>query len=130
MMAVDSSALVAIALDEKEASEFSAIMSEQRCYLGWPTLLETYLALHRRVDQLFAGAFVQSLTGRSGIHPVAFDADLFEIARTAFTRYGKGRHAAGLNFGDCMAYAVAKANDVPLLFKGDDFRLTDIRAAV
>lgn len=130
MMAVDSSALVAIALDEKEASEFSAVMSENRCYVGWPTLLETYVALLHRVDQLFAGAFVQSLTGRSGIQPVAFDTHLFEIARTAFTRYGKGQVRRGLNFGDCMAYAVAKANDVPLLFKGDDFRLTDIRAAV
>ncbi len=55
-----------------------------------------------------------------------FDADQAEIARLAFGRYGKGRHRAGLNFGDCFAYALSKASGEPLLFKGDDFAQTDV----
>jgi ribonuclease VapC len=61
---------------------------------------------------------------------VPFNERLFEQARLAFDRFGQGRHRAKLNFGDCMAYAVAKVNNLPLLYKGDDFRLTDIRPAV
>ena len=58
------------------------------------------------------------------------DANLARIARAAFRRFGKGRHPARLNFGDCAAYALAKANDLPLLFKGEEFSKTDIVAAV
>jgi len=61
------------------------------------------------------------------IVPVAFDGALERIAAEAFSMFGKGRHPAKLNFGDCMAYAVAKARDLPLLFKGGDFGLTDVR---
>ncbi len=60
---------------------------------------------------------------------VAFDAEQASIARTAFRRFGKGRHAAGLNFGDCAAYALARGSGEPLLYKGDDFARTDIPAA-
>ena len=116
MIAVDSSALVAIALDEAEAITFTSIMSEHRCHVGWPTLFETYLAVHHRTDRKFAHNLIQSLTRRPNI--VAVD------------RYGKGRHTAGLNFGDCMAYAVAKSQDVALLYKGQDFARTDIRPAL
>ncbi|WP_408647683.1 type II toxin-antitoxin system VapC family toxin [Xanthobacter dioxanivorans] len=58
---------------------------------------------------------------------MAFSPKMHEIACLAFDRFGKGRRPAGLNFGDCMAYAVAKAHDAPLLFKGDDFSRTDGR---
>jgi ribonuclease VapC len=129
MMAIDSSALVAVALGEDEAVSFSSIMSEHRCYVGWPTLFETYLALHHRVDQLFARNFLHLLISRSKVDVIAFDERLFEIACAAFDRYGKGQGPGGLNFGDCLSYAVAKFHDVPLLFKGDDFTLTDIRSA-
>ena len=61
---------------------------------------------------------------------VPFDGNLLAIARTAFLKYGKGRHPASLNFGDCMAYALAKSMRLPLLFKGDDFALTDIERAL
>jgi ribonuclease VapC len=60
---------------------------------------------------------------------VAHDASLAEAARDAFLRHGKGRHPAGLNLGDCAAYALAKAHGLPLLFKGEDFRKTDLVAA-
>ena len=65
------------------------------------------------------------------MHPVAFNLPMYQLAQDAFKAFGKGKgHPAKLNFGDCMSYAVAKFHDVPLLFKGDDFRLTDIRAAL
>jgi ribonuclease VapC len=130
MIAVDSSALVAIALDEAEAITFTSIMSEHRCHVGWPTLFETYLAVHHRTDRKFAHNLIQSLTRRPNIVAVDFDLRLFGLAQTAFDRYGKGRHTAGLNFGDCMAYAVAKSQDVALLYKGQDFARTDIRPAL
>ena len=62
-----------------------------------------------------------------GLGVVAFDASHIEGARDAYRRYGKGRHRAALNFGDCCAYTVAKALDWPLLFKGNDFALTDLK---
>ena len=65
-----------------------------------------------------------------GLKVVEFGERHIEAARDGFRRFGKGRHRAGLNFGDCCAYALAKTLDVPLLFKGDDFPLTDIRRAL
>lgn len=67
---------------------------------------------------------------RDAVELVAFDGNLFELARVAFDRFGRGRHPASLNFGDCFAYALAKAHNAPLLYKGDDFTLTDIRPAI
>lgn len=128
MIALDSSALVAVAFDEPEALSFEKIMSQNRCYVGWPTLFETYLVLHHRVDAAFAGSFLRALS-RPNFEAIGFGEALFEIARGAFDRYGARKSRGGLNFGDCMAYAVAKFHDVPLLFKGDDFRLTDIHSA-
>ena len=66
---------------------------------------------------------------KAGIEFVAVDADQAYVARTAFRTYGKGRHPAGLNFGDCFAYALARTSGGPLLFKGSDFPLTDIAGA-
>jgi ribonuclease VapC len=65
----------------------------------------------------------------AAVQIVPHDAALAEIARDAFLRFGKGRHPAGLNFGDCAAYALAKARNAPLLFKGDDFIRTDVARA-
>ena len=73
----------------------------------------------QKLDELIATAEIQ-------IEPVTVDQ--VSIARTAFRTYGKGRHPAGLNFGDCFAYALAKSKEAPLLFKGDDFSRTDIKA--
>lgn len=130
MIALDSSALVAVALAEEEADSFNTTMSAHRCHVGWPTLFETYLVLNHRVDPTFASNFVRALTARPNIDALAFDETLFEIARAAFDRYGMRKSRGGLNFGDCMSYAVAKLHNVPLLFKGNDFSLTDIRAAL
>jgi ribonuclease VapC len=128
MIAVDSSALVAIALKEAERDDFTKIIGANLCIISATTVVETHIALRQRI-----GAegieFLESVLGRRQITVIAFDLSLLPIARLAFDRYGRGRHQAALNFGDCMAYAVAKANDVPLLFKGVDFSLTDIRPA-
>jgi ribonuclease VapC len=129
MIALDSSALIALALDEPEADEFNGIMSGNRCVLGWPTVFETYLVLHHRIDSAFAGNFLRVIS-RPNFETIAFGEPLFEIARGAFDRYGSRKSRGGLNFGDCMSYAVAKFHDVPLLFKGKDFQHTDIASAL
>ena len=73
---------------------------------------------------------LDELANALGLTVASFDASHVEEARDAFRRFGKGRHRAGLNFGDCCAYALAKTLDVPLLFKGNDFALTDIKPAL
>jgi ribonuclease VapC len=73
---------------------------------------------------------LDELIARAAIEVVAHDAELAACARGAFLRYGKGRHRAGLNLGDCASYALAKGRELPLLFKGDDFAATDLTAAV
>ena len=82
--------------------------------------------LHRSDMMEELDAFLRT----ASIETIAFTADHAAVARQAFLRYGKGRHPAALNFGDCIAYATARLEAMPLLFKGDDFRLTDIEAAV
>ena len=129
MIALDSSALLAIALNEAERNSFTKIIGSSRCIIGVATALESHMVLRDRVGA-DGVEFLDRLLARPHVALIAFDHALLPIARLAFDRYGKGRHRASLNFGDCMAYAVAKANDVPLLFKGDDFGRTDIRAAL
>lgn len=129
MIAVDSSAVIAIALREPEWEELSRLVGNNRCLLGTTTVMECHMVLRDR-----AGAegipFIKGLLSRPHIDLIDFNSDLLATARDAFDQYGRGRSRAKLNFGDCMSYAVAKFHDVPLLFKGDDFRLTDIRAAL
>ena len=72
---------------------------------------------------------LDALIARAGIQVVAQDAELAEAARVAFLLYGRGRHPAALNLGDCASYALAKQRNLPLLFKGDDFARTDLQSA-
>jgi ribonuclease VapC len=129
VIALDTSALVAMARSEPEHAAFAEAIAENRCLMGLPTALETHIVLR---NQLGAEGmdFLREFLQEPNVNVIDFSQALFIAACRAFDRYGKGRHAAGLNFGDCMAYAVAKANDVPLLFKGNDFSQTDIRPAV
>jgi ribonuclease VapC len=130
MIALDTSAIVAIALNEPETSDFSRIIVASEALVGPPTLFESHLVLERQVTKGAEG-FLSAFLARSSIHAVTFNLEMFRLAQSAFDRFGKGRqHPAKLNFGDCMAYAVAKFHDVPLLFKGDDFRHTDIQSAL
>ena len=129
-MIVDSSALVAILLQENGFRVFSrAIADAQTKRVAAPTLLEATMVMVGR-KQEGGPALLDDLLRAAQIETVPFTRDHAAVAREAFLRYGKGRHRAGLNFGDCIAYATARLEMMPLLFKGDDFRHTDIEAAV
>ena len=128
-MVVDSSALVSILLEEQgHQLLFSKAANAERTIVGAPQALETVMVLSGRSDQdprsLLAG-----LLRIMGAEIVPFEEDHYETAVSAFLRYGKGRHPAGLNFGDCMSYAFARISGLPLLFTGDDFSKTDIQVA-
>ena len=130
MIVVDSSALVAILRREPEADSFlQVIATAEGCLLSSVSLLETSMVLAGRTGDAKAWAELDTLVVRSGMQLVAQDAELVEEARAAFLRYGKGRHPAALNLGDCASYALAKVRGLPLLFKGNDFPRTDLTAA-
>ena len=129
-MIIDTSALVAILLDEPERRAFTeAIEAAETRRLSVATLLETSIVIESRFGPEGARD-LDHLVEAAGIELVPVDAEQLAITRRAFGRYGKGRHPAGLNYGDCFAYALAKTLTEPLLFKGDDFRRTDVEAAV
>ncbi len=132
MIAVDSSAIMAIVLAEPEAVSFAqAIEGDGEARLS----AANYVAIANVIESRF-GASGQALFDgymarfrRAGLTIVALDETQAELAREGFRRYGKGRHRAGLNFGDCFAYALAKALNAPLLFKGTNFAKTDLKQA-
>lgn len=131
MIVVDTSALMAIMLDEPEAGSFMEAMSgASECLLSAMNYLEASMVFSRTedVDGTFEALDGFLMEAGVSIHP--FDARQAKVARSAFARYGKGRHPAALNFGDCAAYALALTMTAPLLFKGDDFARTDIEPAV
>ncbi len=128
-MILDTSAVVALLLNEPEASGFlKLVQNADSVAISAPTLLECEMVLAKvlgaeglvRVDE-----FVRVL----GVEILPFGERELAVARTAFRSYGKGRGRAGLNFGDCFSYAVAITRDEPLLFKGKDFSQTDVRTA-
>ena len=125
-MVLDTSALLALLLDEPEAEEFRAAVEEDTTRLvSAATLLETALVIEVRKGEL-GGRELDSLIDKAEVVVVPVDAEHVSEARRAYRRFGKGRHAAGLNFGDVFAYALARTSGEPLLFKGDDFAKTDI----
>ena len=130
MIALDTSAIVAIACSEPEEEAFNRLISTKEAVVGTPTLLEARMVLESKLPE-FADQFMQSFLDTRFIHPVAFSLSMHFEAMEAFRRFGKGRRGpAGLNFGDCISYAVAKFHDAPLLYKGDDFARTDISSAL
>jgi ribonuclease VapC len=122
--------LVAILLSEPERDRFIAALSEARDPLiSAGTLLEASIVLQSKLGD--GGlADLDELLATAGVRCVAVDLAQVHAARDAFARFGKGRDAAGLNYGDCFAYALAKVAQEPLLFKGDDFGRTDVVAAL
>ena len=129
-MVIDTSALVAILLNEPERRLFNeCIESATRRLISAGTLLEASLVLESRLGEI-GGRELDLFLHRAGFEIVPVDENQAEIARGAFRRYGKGRHPAALNFGDCFSYAAAGATGEPLLFKGNDFSKTDIESAV
>lgn len=130
MIVADSSAIVAIAFFEPEAVEFFArIEQDKDARLSTANYLECSNVLEGRHGTPGRAMFEQTMIrlAEAGLTVVAFDEAQAELAREGFRRFGKGRHAAWLNFGDCFAYALAKALDAPLLFKGGDFAKTDVK---
>jgi len=126
---LDTSAIIAILRAEPEAPDFAkAIISAEVPRVSAVSYVEAAVVIDsgkdavasRRFDEFFrvSRIAVEAVTSRQA-----------EIARQAYRDFGKGRHRAGLNFGDCFAYALAKEMDEPLLFKGNDFRHTDIESA-
>ena len=125
-MVLDTSALAAILFDEPERRAFNEkVAGDATRLLSAASFLETAIVVESRFGEA-GGRDLDLSLHRAEIDIVAVDADQAEIARRAFRNFGRGRHAAGLNFGDCFAYALAKATGEPLLFKGDDFSKTDI----
>jgi ribonuclease VapC len=127
-MVVDSSAVVVILLGEPDARTLAeAIQGSDSRVLSAVSLVEvSMVALSRRGTTL---AEIEDRLARWGIEIVPVSLAQARLAVAAFARFGKGRHAAALNFGDCFSYALARERGEPLLFKGDDFARTDIAAA-
>lgn len=127
IIVVDASALVAIALKEPERDAFARLMGSVEAAFATPVnILEAGLAIVLRQRLFNLGEYAEWLaTLKVSERAVTGDAAL-----RAYLHFGRGVHRAGLNLGDCFAYALAKELDAPLLFKGDDFALTDVRRAL
>ena len=128
-MVIDSSALLAIFLEEPDASIYaSAILNDRIRLISAATLAEaSTVAIRRRQPDPIAALDI--LTTRLRLVVIPVDHEQALLARDGFRRFGKGRHPAGLNFGDCFSYALAKQRGEPLLFKGNDFSQTDVLVA-
>jgi len=127
---LDSSAVVAMLLEEKGYRQLAENMeSADVVGIGAPTLVETDMVMMGRFD-LRGGGLVAQFLEENQVVVVPFYGEHRHIAVEAFIRYGKGRHSAKLNYGDCMTYATAYVADHPLLFTGNDFAQTDIPAAL
>jgi len=130
VIVIDTSALIAIFRLEDEADLFltTIVEAEERCFSAL-SLLKASMVISGRGGSEAAFEPLDEFLTEAGIKIVPFDADQARIARDAFLLFGKGRHKAALNLGDCVSYALAKSRDAPLLFKGGDFSLTDIKPA-
>jgi ribonuclease VapC len=126
---IDASALLSVVLGEPDAEILAERLVEPgRKVVSAATLLEAAVAAERR-GGLEARDRLDRLVARVGPEVVAFDESHLGWARDAYRRFGKGRHPAALNLGDCIAYATARHAVLPLLFKGDDFARTDLQPA-
>ena len=127
-MVVDSSALIALLNMEPESARIAvALESDATRLVSAATVVEAGLVIESRFGSV-GGRELDLLIAKAGLSIEPVTADQADVAREAWRRYGKGRHSAGLNFGDCFSYALAKVTGEPLLFKGDDFTHTDITA--
>ena len=129
-MILDSSAVVAMILGEPGSESLAEAMDEAPLVaIGASTLLETAIVLVNRIG-LAGRALLSNFLEGGQIVVTQFDERHWLVANEAFLRYGKGRHPAGLNYGDCMSYATARVAGLPLLFVGNDFGLTDVTSAL
>ena len=127
-MVLDSSAILAVIFAEQGHQSVLRRMGEAGFLaVGAPTLVETALVLSSRLRQ-DATALLNEFVREAEVEIVPFEREHYQAAVDAFDRYGKGRHGAALNFGDCLTYAVAHVAGMPLLFTGKDFSQTDLAA--
>jgi ribonuclease VapC len=128
-MVLDSSAIIAIELKEPGFERLIDRIGEAKAVIiGVPTMFETVMVLSRRRGQ-DARPWLRGFLRSARAEAVTFTEEHLDAAIDAFLRFGKDRHRAALNFGDCMAYAVAAVAGMPLLYTGNDFAQTDIPAA-
>jgi ribonuclease VapC len=126
-MVLDTSAVLALLLNEPEAEAFrSAVADDETRLMSAATLLESALVIETRKGDA-GGRELELLVHKAAIEIVAVDAEQVAEARRAYRRFGRGRHPAELNFGDLFAYGLARTSGEPLLFKGSDFEKTDVR---
>ena len=128
-MIVDTSAVLAILFHESDAERYArAITKASHCRMSVASLVETTIVLESRSGAA-AGYELDAFLEDAAIELEPVTVAQAQAARRAWRRFGKGNHPAGLNFGDCFSYALAESKREPLLFKGRDFKLTDVEAA-
>jgi ribonuclease VapC len=126
-MVIDTSAVLAILQDEAERRRFNeAIEAADSRAMSVASFVEVSIVVESKYGTA-GSSYLDLFLQRAGIDLVSVDLDQGNVARRAFALFGKGRHAAGLNFGDCFSYALATVRGEPLLFKGQDFSLTDVQ---
>ena len=129
-MIVDTSAILAVLFDEPDAERFTrAIAEAPHCRMSTANFLEAALVVEGRAG-LAGGHELDLFIERAAIELVPVSVEHMQAARRAWRRFGKGNHPARLNFGDCFAYALAEVTGEPLLYKGEDFALTDLESAL
>ena len=128
-MIIDTSAIIAILFNEDDAETYArAITQADSCRVSAATFVEAAIVVAAQTKNV-GGTQLDAFFRRAGIVIEPVTEEQAHIARQAFTDFGKGRHAAGLNYGDCFSYALAKSTGEPLLFNGRDFAKTDLLAA-
>ena len=126
-MVIDTSAVAAILFDEPDAAALEGRIADDPVRLmSAATFLEATIVIEARLGDAGGREFDLWLH-RAEIEILGVDTDQADLARRAWRRFGRGRHPAGLNYGDCFSYALAAAHDEPLMFKGDDFTKTDVK---
>ncbi len=129
-MVIDTSAIIAVLFGEGGAERYStAIDIDPTRLMSAASVLEACLVVEREIGEQGIRE-LDLLLLKVGIEIIAFNEEQLKVARHAFREYGKGRHPAGLNFGDCFSYALSRTSGEPLLFKGDDFTKTDVTACL
>jgi ribonuclease VapC len=129
VIVVDTSAIVAILKVERERDVFARIIAFEGCLFSTVGYLEASMVIVGRGRAQLTD-LLDGLLSELAIELVPFDQQQARASQTAFIRFGKGRHPAGLNFGDCVSYALAHSRGLPLLFKGADFAKTDVISAL
>ena len=130
-VAVDTSALIAILLEEPDAARYFAVLANSAPLIALATRVELGCVARRKIGPTGI-AEAEGLLGDLGVTSVPMDEQQALVALEAMDRYGQGRGEApsALNYGDLFSYALAKARDLPLLYKGEDFSRTDVRSAL